>query len=165
MASSFPSDERRPPAGLLATVLLLGTVLALWGTRDYRHLFGEPTHRPMAAAGWPALQNIQSDSAVLARGFQIEQRECAGCHETTARSSGPSYQEILNFYRHQSPLANGKSQLISALAAAAVHPQPGWANFEHGPAEADLSVEDRFALASWIVNVGQKKSATEGAGQ
>ena len=52
--------------------------------------------------------------------------------------------------------------LRSRLASAVSHPQPGWGNFAPGPAEPGLSLDDRVAVASWILdsfdsdkNVGQ----------
>ena len=167
MANSIGSEhqgEPRPPIRLLGSVLLLGTLLAWWGTRDYRHLFGELPRKPIVAAQLDDLQKIQSDSAMLARGFQVEQRECAGCHEMTARLSGPSYREIATFYLHQSGPSASKRDLLPSLTAAVAHPQPGWANFAPGPPQSSIAVEDRVAVASWILNeFGQKPGASEGA--
>src|SRR5882724_3641383 len=101
MANRVGSEHQSPsraPIRLVGSVLLLGTLLAWWGTRDYRHSFGEPPRKPIVAAAAPVLQNIQSDTAMLARGSQIAQWECAGCHDMVARSSGPSYQDIATFY-------------------------------------------------------------------
>ena len=48
------------------------------------------------------------------------------------------------------------------MPAAVTHPQPGWGNFAPGPSESGLSLDDRVAVASWILdsfdsdkNVGQ----------
>jgi len=42
MANNVASAHRsRVLIGLLTSVLLLGTLLAWWGTRDHRQLFGE----------------------------------------------------------------------------------------------------------------------------
>ena len=167
MANSVGNEHHtasRPPVGLVSSVLVLGTLLAWWGTRDSRHLFGEPPHKPVVAATPDVPQNIPSNSAMLGQGFQIEERQCAGCHEMTARSSGPSYQEIVAVYRRQSARANSKVDLLSELAAAVAHPQPGWANFAPGPVESGLAVEDRVAVASWILNkFGEKTGTSEGA--
>ena len=167
MANSIGSEHQtppRPPIRLLGSVLLLGTLLAWWGTRDYRHLFGELPRKPIVAAPPDVLHTIQSDSAMLARGFQVEQRECAGCHEMTVRSSGPSYREIVTFYLLQSGPSASKRDLLSSLAAAVAHPQPGWANFALGPPQSSLTLEDRVAVASWILNeFAQKTGASEGA--
>jgi cytochrome c551/c552 len=156
----------RAPIRLLGSVLLLGAVLAWWGTRDDRHLFGEPPRKPTLAAAAPVPQNMQDDTAMLARGPQVEQRQCAGCHDLVARSSGPSYQEIATFYLHRLRRSASRPDLMSALAAAAAHPQPGWANFAPGPDQSTLALEDRLAVASWILDrFGPKKRASEGAGR
>src|SRR5216684_8998993 len=94
--------QSRPPVRLLASVLLLGTLLAWWGTRDHRRLFGDLPRKPVAAAALSVPTNLQIESSTVARGYQIDQRQCAGCHEMFTRSTGPSYQEIVTFYLHQS---------------------------------------------------------------
>ena len=162
MANSIGNDHLlppRPPARLLVSVLLLGTFLAWWGTRDSRQLFGEPPRRPIVAT--PENQTNTHNDAQLARGLQIEQQDCAGCHEMSARSSGPSYRQIVTFYLQQAGPLGKNRDLLSELAAAVAHPQPGWANFTPGPPESSLAPEDRIAVASWILNLGQKKGAAE----
>jgi hypothetical protein len=79
------------------------------------------------------------------------------------RSSAPSYQEIVAFYLHHSADRNEKSDLLTRLSSAVGHPQPGWGNFAPGPAESGLSIEDRVAVASWILsNFEPEKSASKG---
>src|SRR6201981_1203050 len=96
MANNVISEHRsRSMIGLLTFVLLLGTLLAWWGTRDHRRLFGESLREPVAAAGVGLPQAAQDESALLNRGSQISERQCAGCHEMFTRSSAPSYQEIV----------------------------------------------------------------------
>src|SRR5260370_30225421 len=54
MANRVGSEHHslsRPPTRLLVSVLLLGTLLAWWGTRDHRRLFGESLREPIAAGG------------------------------------------------------------------------------------------------------------------
>lgn len=153
--------ESRPPVRLVGSVLLLGTLLALWGTRDYRHLFGELPRRPFLAAAPDAAQDVQGGSAEVTRGSEIAQRNCAGCHELAVRSTGPSYHEIVAFYRRQSEI-----DMASRLAAAVAHPRPGWTNFAPGPPEAGLTPEARAAVASWILNeLNQKGEASNGTGR
>jgi cytochrome c551/c552 len=160
------SHDSRPPVRLVGAVVLLGTLLAWWGTRDHRHLFGEPPRKPVAASAAGVPQNIQVDSAMLARGAEINERECAGCHDMTARSSGPSYGQIVAFYLRQSRRPANEHDLLSEVAAAVAHPQPGWANFAPGPPQSNIALEDRVAVASWILNeFGQKTGASEGAGK
>jgi cytochrome c551/c552 len=154
----------RAPIRLLGSVLLLGTLLAWWGTRDHRRLFGESLREPVAAAGVGLPQATQEESALLDRGSQISQRQCAGCHEMFARSSAPSYQEIVTFYRREIPSSAGNPDLQSRLASAVTHPRPGWGNFAPGPSESDLSLDDRTAVAGWILsNFQPEKNASEGA--
>ena len=155
MANSIGSEHQppsRPPIRLLVSVLLLGTLLAWWGTRDHRRLFGESLREPVVAGGMVLPQVTQEESALLDRGSQISQRQCAGCHEVATRSSAPSYREIVTFYRRGSPTAAGNPDLRSRLASAVTHPRPGWGNFAPGPSESGLSLDDRIALASWILN-------------
>src|SRR3984893_616499 len=137
---------------LLGSVLLLGTLLAWWGTRGHRRLFGEPRREPVAAGGTDLPQVTQEESALLDRGSQISTQQCAGCHKMSTRSSGPSYKEIVTFYRREFPASAGSPDLRSRLAVAVTHPRPGWGNFAPGPLESDLSLDDRIALASWILN-------------
>ena len=151
---------------LLGSVLLLGTLLAWWGTRGHRRLFGESLREPVAAASVVLPQVAQDESALLNRGSQISQRQCAGCHEMFTRSSAPSYQEIVTFYRRGIPASAGNPDLRSRLATAVTHPRPGWGNFAPGPLESDLSPDDRIAVAVWILsNFQQKNNASEGAGK
>src|ERR1700687_1571512 len=100
MASNLGNEHQsRISIRLLGSVLLLGTLLAWWGTRDHRRLFGESPREPVAAGGVLLPQVTPEASALLDRGFQISERQCAGCHEMATRSSAPSYQEIVTFYR------------------------------------------------------------------
>jgi cytochrome c551/c552 len=154
------------PIGLLTSVLLLGTLLAWWGTRDHRRFFGESVREPIAAEGMVLPQVTEENSALLDRGSEISQRECAGCHEGTTRSSAPSYWEIVTFYRREFPSAAGDADLRSRLASSVTHPRPGWGNFAPGPPETALSLEDRTAVASWILNTfDPEKKDAEGVGQ
>jgi len=164
MANNLGSEHPSRPAILLVGfLLLLGTLLAWWGTRDYRRLFGESLREPVAAAGIVLPQLTQEESALLDHGSQISQRQCAGCHETATRSNAPGYQEIVTFYRRGSPTSASNPDLRSRLASAVTHPRPGWGNFAPGPPESGLSLEDRIALASWILNSSdQNKNAGEG---
>jgi cytochrome c551/c552 len=167
MANNFGSEHpSRSPVRLVGSVLLLGTLLAWWGTRDHRRLFGESWRGPVAAAGMALPQVTQEESALLDRGFQLSERQCAGCHEMATRSSAPSYREIVAFYRRGFPTSAGNPDLRSRLASAVTHPQPGWGNFEPGPTEPGLSLDDRIALASWILNSSdQNKNAGQGVGK
>src|SRR5712672_2625124 len=166
MANNVRSEHQsssRPPIRLLVSVLLLGTLLAWWGTRDHRRLFGESPREP-AATGAELLQQVTPEnSALLDRGSQISQRQCAGCHEMATRSSAPSYQEILTFYRRGFPTSAGNLDLRSRLASAVTHPRPGWGNFAPGPSESGLSPDERVAISSWILNsFDGDKNAGEG---
>ena len=167
MANDLGNEHQsRIPIRLLGSVLLLGTVLAWWGTRDHRRLFGEALREPVAARSTVLPQVTPEQSALLDRGFQISERQCAGCHERATRSDGPSYREIVSFYRRGFAAAAGNPDLRSRLASAVTHPRPGWGNFAPGPPEAGLSLDDRIAVASWILNCfDQDKNAAEGAGQ
>jgi cytochrome c551/c552 len=167
MANDNGSEHQsRPPIRLLGSVLLLGTLLAWWGTRDHRRLFGESPRAPVAAGGVLLPQVTPEASALLDRGFQISQRRCAGCHEMATRSSAPSYQEIVTFYRRGVPTSAGNPDLRSRLASAVTHPQPGWGNFAPGPPESGLSLDDRLALASWMLNsFDRDKNAGKGMAQ
>lgn len=137
---------------LVGSVLVLGALLAWWGTRGHRRQFGEPRREPVAAGEVVLPQATQQEGALLDRGSQISERQCAGCHKMTTRSTGPSYKEIVTFYRSEFPVSAGNSDLRSRLAAAVTHPRPGWGNFAPGPSESDLSLDDRIALATWILN-------------
>jgi cytochrome c551/c552 len=137
---------------LLVFVLLLGTLLAWWGTRDHRRLFGDSPRKPVAADAAVLPQVTQAESELLDRGSHIAQRQCAGCHEMATRSSAPSYQEIVTFYRGDVRASAGNPDVRSRLASAVTHPRPGWGNFAPGPLESELSLDDRVALVSWILN-------------
>jgi cytochrome c551/c552 len=167
MVNKVGSEHQSPshaPIRLLGGVLLLGTLLAWWGTRDHRRLFGESLREPVAAGAVVLPQVTQEESALLDRGSQISQRQCAGCHEMFTRSSAPSYQEIVTFYRREIPASAGNPDLRSRLASAVTHPRPGWGNFAPGPLESELSFDDRIAVAGWILtNFQQGNNASEGA--
>jgi hypothetical protein len=185
MANRIGSEEQspsRPPIRLLGSVLLLGTLLAWWGTRDHRHLFGESLRKPVVTAGVVLPQVTQERTVLIERGSQISQRQCAGCHEMATRYSAPSYQEIVTFYRREVatfyrrqivPVDDrqftnlcGNPDLLSRLASAVTHPRPGWGNFAPGPLESELSLHDRIALASWILNsLDRDKNAAGGLGK
>jgi len=156
----------------VGSALLLGTLLAWWGTRDDRRLFGESPREPIATGGVVLPQVTQQESALLERGSQISQLQCAGCHEMTTRTSAPSYQEIVTFYRRESPASAGNRasagarDLRSRLASAVTHPRPGWGNFAPGPSESGLSLDDRVAVASWILkSFDRGRNANEVAGK
>ena len=156
----------RSLALLVGSVLLLGTLLAWWGTRGHRRLFGEPLREPVAAGGVVLPQVTQEGSALLDRGSQISTQQCAGCHEVAKRSSGPSYKEIVTFYQREVSASAGGPDLLSRLATAVTHPRPGWGNFAPGPSEPELSLDDRIALSSWILNsVTRDKKSGEGVGK
>jgi cytochrome c551/c552 len=169
MANRVGSEHQspsRPPIRLLVSVLLLGTLLAWWGTRGHRRLFGELPRKPVAAGGVVLPKVTQEEGVLLDRGSQISQRQCAGCHEMATRSSAPSYQEIVAFYRREFPTSVGNPDLRSRLASAVTHPRPGWGNFAPGPLESELSLDDRIAVASWILNsFDRDKNAGEGVGK
>jgi cytochrome c551/c552 len=167
MANNIETQHQpRPPIGLVVSVLLLGMLLSWWGTRDRREFFGESVRQPVAAATGFVPQMIQQESALVNRGYEISERQCAGCHEMTTRSSAPSYREIVTFYSRGFAGAAGGMGLRSRLASAVTHPQPGWGNFAPGPAEPGLSPEDRMAIASWMLNsFDVKKNADKAAGQ
>jgi cytochrome c551/c552 len=167
MANNVDSEHRsRPLMGLLISVLLLGTLLAWWGTRDHRQLFGESLRQPVTAVSVVVPEVTQEESALVDRGYEISRRQCAGCHEMTTRSSAPSFREIVTFYRRGFAGAAGDPGLRSRLASAVTHPWPGWGNFAPGPAEPGLSLEDRTALASWMLNsFDREKNVDKGAGQ
>jgi cytochrome c551/c552 len=163
--SEHPSPSRLP-VRLVVSVLLLGALLAWWGTRDNRRLFGESPRESVATGGMVLPQVTQQGSALLDRGSQISQRQCAGCHEMATRTSGPSYQEIVTFYRREAPASAGNRDLRSRLASAVTHPRPGWGNFAPGPPESELSLDDRVAVASWILkSFDRDKNAGEVAGK
>jgi cytochrome c551/c552 len=164
MANDGREHQSRAPIRLVASVLLLGTLLAWWGTRDHRRLFGESQRQPVVAAG--VLLPTPPENSAMDRGFQISERQCAGCHEMTTRSSGPSYQEIVTFYRRDFPASASNQNLRSRLASAVTHPQPGWGNFAPGPSESGLSLDDRVAVASWMLNsFDRDKNAGAGGGK
>jgi hypothetical protein len=82
------------------------------------------------------------------------------------RSSAPSYQEIVTFYRREFPASTGNPDFRSRLALAVTHPRPGWGNFAPGPLESALSLDDRIAVEGWILsNFQQERDASEGAGK
>jgi cytochrome c551/c552 len=169
MANSTGSEQQSPsraPIRLLVSVLLVGTLLAWWGTRDDRRLFGDSPRKPVAAGGVTLPQVTQAESVVLDRGSRISQRQCAGCHQMTTRSSAPGYQEIVTFYRREVPASPGSPALRSRLASAVTHPRPGWGNFAPGPPESELSLDDRVALVSWILNsVDRGQNTGDGVGK
>ena len=169
MANSIGSEHQPPsrsPIRLVGSVLLLGTLLAWWGTRDHRRLFGESPRGPVAARDMVLPEPTQENSALLNRGSQLSQGQCAGCHEMATRSSAPSYQEIVTFYRRRFPASAGNPDLRSRLASAVTHPRPGWGNFAPGPPESGLSLEDRVAISSWILNgFDGDKNAGAGVGK
>src|SRR5437660_9101343 len=111
-------------------------------------------------------QLTQEESAVLDRGSQISQRQCAGCHERATRSSAPSYQEIATFYRRGFPTSAGNPDLRSRLASAATHPQRGWGSCPPGPSESGLSLDDRLAVATRVLDsFDRDKNGGEGVGK
>src|SRR5258706_2841631 len=151
---------------LVVSVLLLGKRRAWWGPRGHRRLFGQSGREAVAAGGTVLPHVTQEESALLDRGSQISTQQCAGCHKMSTRSSGPSYREIVTFYRREFLASAGSPDLRSRLAVAVTNPLPGLCNFAPGPLESDLSLDDRIALASWILNsFDQDKKPGEGVGK
>lgn len=147
-----PQPPSRSPALLLVVVLLVGTWLSWWGTRDHRELSGSSLREPVAADRVTFPQITDANNELVDRGARISQRQCAGCHQTAIRSSGPSYQEIVTFYREEMSASLDGPDLNSRLSSAVTHPRPGWGNFPPGPLQSNLSPEDRVAVASWILH-------------
>jgi len=102
--------------------------------------------------GYVFPQAAPEENALLDRGSQISQRQCAGCHERATRSSAPSYQEIATFYRRGFPTSAGNPDLRSRLASAATHPSQDGAIF-HRALGSGLSLDDRIAVATWVSTV------------
>src|SRR5260221_2822876 len=84
---------------LVVSVLLLGTLLAWWGTRGHRRLFGESRREPVAAGGTVLPHVTQEESALLDRGSQLSTQQCAGCPKMSECSSGTPYMAIWTFDR------------------------------------------------------------------
>jgi len=166
MANRVGGEQQPPsrsPALLLLVVLLVGTWLSWWGTRDHHELFGSSLREPVAADGVTFPQITGADSVSVNRGARISQRQCAGCHQTATRSSAPSYREIVTFYRQKVSGSLDGPDVNSRLASAVTHPRPGWGNFPPGPLQSDLSPEDRVAIASWILHdLDRDSSAVHG---
>jgi cytochrome c551/c552 len=162
---SEPQSSTRSQIRLVISVLLLGTLLAWWGTRDHRQLFGDSLRKPVAADGAPLPQVNQAESALLDRGSRISQRQCAGCHQIAARSTGPGYREIATIYGGEGPASPANSDLRARLASAVTHPRPGWGNFAPGPPEPALSLDDRVAVASWILHSLDREPSAREVGQ
>src|SRR5207253_8949897 len=119
MANSIGSEHQPPsrsPIRLVGSVLLLGTLLAWWGTRDHRRLFGESPREPVAAGGMVFPQAATEESAFLDRGSQISQRQCVCCPERALLSRVPSCQDIATVSRRRLPTSAGKLDLRSRLA-------------------------------------------------
>src|SRR5437870_12516869 len=96
MANSIGSEHQPPSRSTIrqiSSVLLLGTLLAWWGTRDHRRLFGESPREPVAAGGMVFPQAAPEENALLDRGCQISQRQCAGCDERATGSSAARCEE------------------------------------------------------------------------
>jgi cytochrome c551/c552 len=169
MANRIGREQQSPsrtPIRLLVSVVALGTLLAWWGTRDHRRLFGDSPRTPVAADGVALPQVTQAENQLLDRGSRISQRQCAGCHQVATRSSAPSYQEIVTFYRREVPASAGNPDVRARLASAVTHPRPGWGNFPPGPLESVLSLDDRVALVSWMLNrVDRGPNAGDGVGK
>jgi cytochrome c551/c552 len=163
--SGMQPSPSHPPLLLVSSVVLLGTLLAWWGTRDKRRSFGESLREPVPTTGSALPPSAHEETTSQDRGSQISQLQCAGCHEMFTRSTGPSYEEIVNFYDRRSAGPNEKSELLSRISLAVVHPQPGWGNFAPGP-ELSLSSDDRLAVAGWILgNFQQAKNKSEPTGK
>jgi cytochrome c551/c552 len=125
---------------LTGGVLLLGTLLAVIGTRD------RDNHAsPRQAIGLGEICSpLSFTPRLLEHGATLQRMECAGCHSDDRREIGPSYEVIAARY-HCRP-----DELITAIS----HPKPGWADYPPGPEGPPLAREDQSALVSWILNRG-----------
>ena len=138
--------EHRPSHALFVLtggVLLAGTLLLPWGTRDVQSKADAkpPQHLPMFAS-----MAINSTPEHVEHGAFVQTMECAGCHDGDRREIGPSFRDIAQLYQGRP----------AELAEAISHPQPGWADYPPGPERLRFSEEDRASLVSWILQSGGK---------
>src|SRR5258707_14096154 len=114
MANRIGSERHSPsrlPMRLLGSVLVLGALLAWWGTRDQRHLFGEALREPVAAGGGGLSKVAGGGRALLDRGSEILKRECADCYQKATRTPAPRFHENVGFYRHEVSVSGGRPEL------------------------------------------------------
>jgi cytochrome c551/c552 len=127
---------------LTAAVLLLGTLMVIFGTRtgdgDQANEAGQ------SGCSDKVRQQPSGTSGLLKRGATMEQLQCAGCHAGNRREIGPSYALIAERYRCRP----------GELSAAIAHPEQGWADYPPGPAGPRLTRDDQTALVYWILNRG-----------
>lgn len=134
-------SEHRPSHGvflLTGGVLLAGTLLLPWGTRDVR---SKEETEPERLRSTNASMAINSAPERVEHGAFLQTMECAGCHDGDRREIGPSFRDIAQLYQGRP----------AELAEAISHPQPGWADYPRGPERLRLSEDDRASLVSWIL--------------
>jgi len=140
-------SQHRPSHGLFLLtggVLLAGTLLLPWGTRDAQSKEdAEPQHQHSTIASMA----INSTPDRVERGALLQTMECAGCHDGDRREIGPPFRDIAQLYQGRP----------AELAEAVSHPQPGWAEYPPGPERLRFSEDDRAALVSWILQSGAGK--------
>jgi cytochrome c551/c552 len=127
---------------LTAAVLLVGTLMVIFGTRAGND--AEASEVPQSGCVDEVRQQPSGTSGLFERGAALEQLQCAGCHAGNRREIGPSYALIVERYRCRP----------GGLSAAIAHPHQGWADYPPGPAGPRLTRDDQAALVYWILNRG-----------
>ena len=127
---------------LTAAVLLLGTLMVIFGTRTGDD--AQASEVPQNGCVDEVRQQPSGTSGLFERGANLEQLQCAGCHAGNRREIGPSYALIVERYRCRP----------GELSAAIAHPKQGWADYPPGPAGPPLTRDDQAALVYWILNRG-----------
>src|SRR5260370_26243163 len=107
---------------LIAGVLLLGTLMVIFGTRSGGD--AQASEVPQKGCVDEVRQQPPGTSGLFEHGAALEQLQCAGCHAGNRREIGPSYEVVAARY-HCRP-----DELIAAIG----HPKPGWADYPPGPA-------------------------------
>ena len=114
------------------------------------------TPPPTVPAASLAVAAAPVTPALIAGGGALVQLQCAGCHDTSQRLVGPSWQAISERFAAmatQDAICGDGRGLIGVGIS---HPVPGWDGYPPGPAGIDLSPDDRAAIAAWVLDVAKR---------
>lgn len=148
---------------MIVVVALLGSGLA-WSILVHQAA-SEITLRGDAL---PAGAELKIDPAValtlVARGADLVQSQCAGCHASVGRLAGPSWTAIADRTRRQIQQEPFCGAGLALVANAVTHPTPGWDGYAAGPQQTMITDDDRVALAAWILKPGHAASSAAPGG-
>lgn len=150
----------RTALAMLIGVLALGTLIS-WkviGTHGASDITRRGDALPSRV---DSTDKVELTTALVGAGAIVVQQRCAGCHDATQRSVGPSWNAVLARYKSVIGTKPLNHEALAVMVAAISHPQPGWDGYSAGPTDITLTPEERSGTAAWILSRSKTVSVKE----